>query len=162
MRALFLGGALAILSVCNTGGVLAAEPAKSTEVRLSHVRSNTATLQSVGRRYAAVVTVRPVRAHDFLADRMGGHVRTQIDDLVITMDGKPVRRPLSVIADADDPVSLRLVATKRGVVIEIAGSDGGEAYRLEVVVDGARVVERRILAGDHVLEDTRYHEVVID
>lgn len=157
-----IGAALALLAAFADGSLAAAEPAASAEVKLVQGRSNTATLQSAGRRYVAVVTVRAVHQDDFLARRTAG-ARSQIADLVVTADSERIAVPLSAIADGYDPVSLRMVASKTGVVIAIAGSDGADGYSLEVTVDGDRVNGRRVLiAGDHVAEETRYRQVVVD
>ena len=161
-RARIVGGALAILAIGDAGWVMAAEPAASAEVRLSQGRSNTVALQSAGHLYVAVVAVRAVRSDDFLSQRAVG-VKSQIANLTITADGKRVAVPLSAIADAYDPIDLRLVATKTGVTVAISGSDGADGYGLEVVIDGERVIGRRIVvAGYHVAEETHYHHVVVD
>lgn len=155
-------GMIAVLSVFAVETAMATEPSASAEVRLAQGRSNTATLRSAGRRYVAVLTVRAVGPDDFLSRRAVG-ARSQIADLVITADGKQVAVPLSAIADGYDPSYLRLVGSKTGVIVVVSGSDGADGYSLEVVADGDRVSRRRILiAGDHVSEETRYREVVVE
>lgn len=155
-------GALALLSVGEVGWSMSPQPAASAEVRLSQGRSNTAALQSAGHRYVVAATVRAVRPDDFLSRRVAG-VRSQIADLVITIDGDPVAVPLSAIADGYDPGFMRMTASKTGVIVTISGSDGADGYSLEVTVEGGRVSRRRVLVvGDRVAEETLYHQVVVD
>lgn len=84
---------------------------------------------------------------------------TMVEKLSISVNGKAIFVPYSVIADLIDPRVAAIKFEKNSVILSINGGDASESYTLRVYFDSKQVHRRSYFDSyfpNEPMEDTRY------
>jgi len=86
-----------------------------------------------------------------------------IENLRISVSGKPIYVQHSVFLDLADVNIASITAPKNGYLLRLEAGDASETYVAIIEFDKTRIKSKRIFAGGGggILEDTTYHVVTI-
>jgi hypothetical protein len=158
MRMLGVGG-LALVAGLLAASSARADPGES----LVTLKSDASTiLQSRSGRHTARVAIsieqigKGSNLPGFFDDPNWYAPRTQVQRLVVSIDGRDVRVPLTAVADIYDPHYASVAGARSGFRLDIQAGDAAETYTVSLYFDGQRLTRRHISVAGTIVERDVY------